>query len=118
MPHKLRAARDLFGLGVTAAELLVDEEHIGKTIGRGSEKSCARGGQSVAWPTDALVELLASVIDIAEPCGEPDEAEVIVLRDGEQKKQIDYEDTGEMQAMKHPLGEERPRLAEWRERGW
>lgn len=44
MPHKLWAARDLFGLGVTAAELLVDEEHIGKTIGRGSEKSWDFGG--------------------------------------------------------------------------
>ncbi len=62
--------------------------------------SGTRGGQSVAWPTDALVELLAPVIDIAEPCGEPDEAEVIVLRDGEQKKQIDYEDTGETNEMR------------------
>lgn len=62
--------------------------------------SGTRGGQSVAWPTDALVELLVPVIDIAEPCGEPDEAEVIVLRDGENKKQIDYEDTDETNEMR------------------
>ncbi|HPX36505.1 MAG TPA: hypothetical protein PLH92_09485 [Mycobacterium sp.] len=62
--------------------------------------SGTKGGQSVAWPTGALVELLVPVIDIAEPCGEPHEAEVIVLRDREEKKQIDYEDTGETNAMR------------------
>ncbi len=62
--------------------------------------SGTKGGQSVARPTDALVELLVPVIDIAEPCGEPHEAEVIVLRDREKKRQIDYEDTDETNEMR------------------
>ncbi len=62
--------------------------------------SGTKGGQSVAWPTDALVELLVPVIDIAEPCGEPHEAEVIVLRDREKKRQIGYEDTDETNEMR------------------
>lgn len=62
--------------------------------------SGTKGGQSVAWPTDALVELLVPVIDIAELCGEPHEAEVIVLRDRDKKRQIDYEDTDETNGMR------------------
>jgi len=62
--------------------------------------SGTKGGQSVARPTDALIELLVPVIDIAEPCGEPHEAEVIVLRDRKEKRQIDYEDTDETNDMR------------------
>ena len=62
--------------------------------------SGTKGGQSVVWPTDALLELLVPVIDMAEQCGEPHETEVIVLRDREEKKQIDYGDTDDTNEMR------------------
>ena len=58
------------------------------------------GRQPIARPTTALLELLAPVIDVWEPRGEPHQAEVIVLRDREDKQDIDYEDTDETIAMR------------------
>ena len=58
------------------------------------------GRQSVARPTLALMQLLAPVIDLGEARGEPHQVEVIVLRDREDKREIDYEDTEETIAMR------------------
>ncbi len=53
------------------------------------------GRQPVAHATPALQELLAPAIDVWEPRGEPHQAEVIVLRDREDKQEIDYDDSEE-----------------------
>ena len=58
------------------------------------------GRQPIAHATSALRELLAPVIDIREPRGEPHQAEVIVLRDREDKHDIDYDDTVETNALR------------------
>ena len=58
------------------------------------------GRQSVARPTLALMQLLAPVIDLGEARGEPHQVEVIVLRDREDKREIDYDDTDETNAMR------------------
>ena len=58
------------------------------------------GRQPIARPTSALLELLAPVIDVWEPREEPHQVEVIVLRDREDKREIDYEDTDETNALR------------------
>lgn len=58
------------------------------------------GRQPVARPTPALLELLAPVIEFGEVRGEPHQIEVIVLRDRDDKREIDYEDTEETIAMR------------------
>lgn len=58
------------------------------------------GRQSVAWATEGLQELLNPVIDVREPRGEPHAAEVIILRDRQDKQDIDYDDTDETNAMR------------------
>jgi hypothetical protein len=62
--------------------------------------SGGRGRQSVAEPTPRLLELLEPVVDLAEPRSEIHEAEVIVLRDRDDKHDIRYEDTDETNAMR------------------
>lgn len=58
------------------------------------------GRQPVAHATPALRELLAPVIDVWEPRGEPHQAEFIVVRDREDKREIDYDDTDETNALR------------------
>jgi hypothetical protein len=58
------------------------------------------GRQPVAHASPALRELLAPVIDIRELRGEPHQAEVIVLRDRKDKRDIDYDDTDETNALR------------------
>lgn len=58
------------------------------------------GRQSVVWPTGELIQLLEPVIDPAEPRADLREAEVIVLRDPDDKRDIDYDDTDETNAMR------------------
>lgn len=58
------------------------------------------GRQSVAWPTAMLLDLLERVIDVAESRGKNHEPEVIVLRDRDDKRDIDYRDTAETTAMR------------------
>lgn len=58
------------------------------------------GRQPIARPTPALLELLAPVIDVWEQRGEPHQAEVIVLRDRKDKREIDYDGTDETNAMR------------------
>lgn len=58
------------------------------------------GRQPVAHATLALRELLAPVIDVWESRGEPHQAEVIVMRDREDKREIDYDDTDEIIALR------------------
>ena len=58
------------------------------------------GRQPVAHASPALQELLAPVIDLREARGEPHQVEVIVLRDREDKREIDYDDTDETNAMR------------------
>ncbi len=70
-------------------------DEVGKWLGSG-----ARGKQSVVWPTEDLLQLLGPVIDAGEMRGEPHEAEVIVLRDRKDKKDIDYDETAETTAMR------------------
>jgi hypothetical protein len=68
---------------------------IGEWLGSGSG-----GRQSVVWPTPELWDLLEPVIDAGELRGESHEAEVIVLRDRTDKKNIDYIETPETTAMR------------------
>lgn len=57
------------------------------------------GYQSVAQPTPLLLELMDPVVDIGEPRGDHQGAEVIVLRDKD-KGDIDYQDTPETESMR------------------
>lgn len=58
------------------------------------------GRQPVAHASPALWELLAPVIDVWEPRGEPHQAEVIILRDRADKREIEYDDTDETNALR------------------
>lgn len=58
------------------------------------------GRQSVAWPTEELLGLLEPVIDAGELRGDPQRVEVIVLRDLQDKQDIDYDDTVETVVMR------------------
>jgi hypothetical protein len=79
-------------------DLLAQASLIGHALG---EWLCSeRGGkQSVAWPTPELLALTESVIDLGDRRGELG-SEVIILRDRQDKKDIDYEDTDETHAMR------------------
>jgi hypothetical protein len=68
---------------------------LGEWLGSG-----AGGRQSVAWATDGLMALLGPLINSEERRGDWQGAEVIVLRDSEDKHDIDYEDTEETNAMR------------------
>ena len=59
-----------------------------------------QGCQSVVWPEEKLVDLLRPVVDVREPRGDLGEAEVIVLRDRDDKRDVDYQDTVETVAMR------------------
>lgn len=82
-----------------AVDVLQHAGLIGHALGVWSG-SGGRGRQSVAWPSDKLLELLEPVIDAGEQRGEPHETEVIVLRDRDDKRDIDYEETAETTAMR------------------
>jgi len=68
---------------------------LGEWLGSG-----AGGRQSVVWATDGLMALLGPLINSEERRGDWQGAEVIVLRDSEDKHDIDYEDTDETNAMR------------------
>lgn len=63
-----------------------------------------KGSQSIAWATDRLLRLLGPVIDVEERRALPTREETIVLRDREDKAQLDYEETYETAAMRRQLG--------------
>ncbi len=90
---------------------LVDHE-------RGEWLPTGGGRQSVVWATDGLRTLLDSVVDVCEPRGEPHAAEVIVLRDRKAKKDIDYVDTDETNAMRAQLQALNDALAKLDLRQW
>jgi hypothetical protein len=58
-----------------------------------------KGCQSVARPTDELVRLLKPLVDVSEPRGLPKRVETIVLRDRDDKADIDYVDTADTELM-------------------
>ena len=53
-----------------------------------------RGHQSVAWATDDLMRLVGPLVDVRAQRGLPTRVETVVLRDQEDKRDIDYEETG------------------------
>lgn len=83
----------------TAIDMLHDA---GLVAGERGEWGGSGGGgrQSVAEPSPRLLALLEPVVDLAEPRGDLQEAEVIVLRDRDDKRDIGYEDTAETIAMR------------------
>lgn len=64
----------------------------------------ASGHQSVAWATDDLVRLMGPVVDRRELEAPPITEETIILRDREDKREIDYHDTVETEAMRAEVG--------------
>ena len=59
-----------------------------------------RGRQSVAWATDDLTRLVGPLVDVRAQRGLPTRDETIVLRDQEDKRDINYEETRETAAMR------------------
>lgn len=79
-------------------DLLIEVGLIGHALG---EWQAGGGGrQSVAWALDELRELLDPVINVNEPREWAHQLEVIVLRDGEDKKDVDYVDTDQIETMR------------------
>jgi len=78
-----------------------------------------KGCQSVARPTDELVRLLEPLIDLSEPRGLPKRVETIVLRDRDDKADIDYVETADTELMRDQLRVINDKLAqlELRQRG-
>jgi hypothetical protein len=58
------------------------------------------GRQSVAWPSELLLELLKPEIDFSEQRAVPHFVETVVLRDRDDKRKIDYIDTPDTIAMR------------------
>jgi hypothetical protein len=63
-----------------------------------------QGLESVAWATDELLRLIGPRIDVAEPRGLLKNEETIVLRDGGDKRELDYVETVETARMRDQLG--------------
>jgi hypothetical protein len=59
-----------------------------------------QGWQSVAWATDELMTLIGHRVDVSECRGISKQVETIVLRDLADKKDVDYADTAETEAMR------------------
>jgi len=61
------------------------------------------GRQSVAYPTDTLMALILPLIDVSEPRGIFKWVETIVLRDLDDKADVDYDDTADTEAMRQQV---------------
>jgi hypothetical protein len=62
-----------------------------------------KGFESVAWATDSLVALVEPLIDIWESRGIPGRVETIVLRDRDDKTEVDYVETAGTIAMREQV---------------
>jgi hypothetical protein len=82
----------------TAMDILVAAGFIDHTLGEWEE--CF---ESYAYPTQGLIELLAPVVDVLEPRGLARRTETVILRDRQDKDQIDYTDTDATNAMREQL---------------
>ena len=69
-------------------------------ISPGKWSGAGRSFQSAAWATDHLLSLVASLIDPREEPAVIERVEVIVLRDREDKRPLDYPDTDETRCMR------------------
>jgi hypothetical protein len=63
-----------------------------------------KGCQSVAWATDKLMSLVGPLVDVTEPRGIPKQVETVVLRDGADKAEVDYDETAGTVMMRDRLG--------------
>jgi hypothetical protein len=71
----------------------------------------AAGLQSVAWPTDYLMALVGPLIDVDEQRTLSSLEETIVLRDRQDKRDLDYDDTVETTTMRGQLATVNDELA-------
>jgi hypothetical protein len=62
------------------------------------------GRQSVASASDELVRLVGPLVDAEAQRGLPTQVETVVLRDQEDKRDIDYEETAETSALRAEIG--------------
>lgn len=63
----------------------------------------AKGCQSVAWATEALMGLIGRLVDASEPRGMPEHVETIVLRNRADKSEIDYPESTKTTTMRDQM---------------
>ena len=71
-----------------------------------------KGSRSVAWATDDLVSLIGPLVDVDEQRGIPAHVETIILRDREDKTDLDYQDTTETIVMREQVEKINSQLAQ------
>ena len=85
-----------------AMDLLLGAGLIGHEVGLRCQGH--KGFQSVAWATERLMTLVGPLVDPSEPRGIPHGIETIILRDREDKTDVDYVDTADTVSMRDQLG--------------
>lgn len=85
-----------------AANRLWADGYIDHIMGRPNRNRPYRGRESVAYPTQKLLDLIGDLVDPLEPRALPTRPEVIIKR-GADKKNDDYSDTDETRAMSEEM---------------